>query len=314
MDELYNIIDSLNKFWNKDLGYLYKALGLSKSTFYRRLNELKKNGLKIGYIVNLPRSKLKIVNAILSPTTVSSHSLYEILLSSIRDKVLGPINVMYAFMPYRKIILSFIVKSSGLNQVISIIYRHSRFIYDVDDILILDQYEIPIIIYSESRIIDPLIDFDPYSGEPIDLDIYDHYIVDGLLHGLTSIKDIAETYVIPESIVRYHYRSHVKEVLVRKIYYIDRKPNYMIQLSLANKSVLYRLLNELYSLGVITNVDSILYTPSATMFLALTLLRVEDVSKLIQVFNKSIELSEDIYDIRLFPIYREALVREGYIM
>ncbi len=312
METDYAIIDYLNTLWKHELLSIPKYLGISKSTFYRKLSVLRKNGLREAYVINTVCSKLKIVNVFLSINAcLRNNKIYNTLLNKLGERILGPLTIIHTFSPSRSLILSYIARGDIVEKTIDLVYEYSRYLYDVIDALILDQYEVPVIMYARDIILDPLLGVDMCSTSSIELDIYDYYIIDGLLHGISSIRDISKTYIIPESLLRYHYRSHVRELIMRKVYYIEYSPNVLMQFVLSNKEALYRLLNEFYGLGVIKCINKIMYSIGTDMFQAIVLLSTNNLPLLINKLYSALDTYEDIYDVRLLPVYVEVLAREG---
>ncbi len=299
--DLY-LIDLLNNFWNKSREYVIKESRLSKATFYRKLSNLKAMGLKETYLIDDVCLGINHFLIIFSMDTSSTnlHKLIEVL----KKYSLGPMLIYYTYSPSRKAIIVFSTIDKFTYYIHDTIYSNDSFSVNVGDVFIFFRRFIPLIKYTSSEILDPFTGYNRVCRRGF-LDHYDYLIIDAIYRGFSTIKEVSMRYYVPESTIKYHFINHVKKYIVRKIYYLHKSPNYLMQLSVKGNNIFYEILNILFKDNYISSTGLTLqYDAGNNLGYNSFIVEIHssNISELIAKLTDLYEDNDALLDVRLMPV------------
>ncbi len=246
------IIDLLNDSGLSSLDDVAKALGVSRSTLFRRLRSLRRKGLArriavktwcLGYGASfwflVPVSRSPLVASLMSD-------------GAIRETL---VSIYVSYAPTRIVIVKHFFRSK--EELEKIEGAYSTVLSDYFDVLegVVTNYIIlPRIIYS-TGMIHPCID--DMACPNIEFDDIDLAIVDGFMRGINGLTGISSRYDLPLTTVKYHYHEHVKKIIYGVHYVVKKGVNAIIELVASDYSGFFRALAEIYRAGGIDYIEGV---------------------------------------------------------
>lgn len=297
LDEIdYMIIDYMNNNTNSLHG-LCKKLNISRTTLFRRIDKIKKNGFRRRYDICIECLDLGIAYIHIEGEDILKRRIYSI---SIAGFTLEPLAIYYSFSPYRRVILKYLVPMMYIGLFNDKISESMETDSSISDVFILNQLTTPYFVYGEGEYRINYMDI----GYHRKSDVYDYILVYAFLKGYTRLTDISRDFIIPLTTLEYHFREHVKKAIRGRYWIRSNNINVLIELVMGNEVDLEDLINDLYSTGSIDSIISIPYR----RFKRIKVLFIEGIvsnfSNLIKYFYE-LYGSGEIYDVRLFPVYVE---------
>lgn len=295
LDEIdYMIIDYMNND-TTSVHRLCKKLNISRTTLFRRIDKIKKNGFRRRYDICIECLDLGIVYIYIEGEDVLKQRIYSI---SVPGFTLEPLTIYYSFSPYRRVILKYLVPMMYIGLFNDKINESMEAYSSITDVFILNQLITPYFVYDEGEYRINYMD----TGYHRRSDIYDYILVYAFLKGYTRLTDISRDFIIPLTTLEYHFREHVKKAIRGKYWIRSNNINVLIELVMGNEVDLEDLINDLYSTGSIDSILSIPYRRFKRVKVLFIEGLVSNFSNLIKYFYE-LHGSGEIYDIRLFPIY-----------
>ncbi len=290
----YTIIDYMNEGITS-IHELCEKLNISRTTLFRRIDKIKKNGFRRQYDICIECLDLSIVYVYIEGEDVFKQRTYSI---SIGNFTIDPLSLYYSLSPYRRVVLKYLVPMMYIELFNDKVNEFIETDSSVADVFILNHVVIPYYVYGVGEYRTKTVHID-YRKKP---DIYDYILTYAFLKGYTRLVEISRDYIIPITTLDYHFREHVKKAIKGKYWIKSINVNSLIELVIDNNVELEDLINDLYSTGSIEGFLSISFSRFKSMKVLFMEGYVSNFSNLIKYFYETQEFM-GVYDIRLFPIY-----------
>jgi len=290
----YTIIDYMNEGITS-IHELCEKLNISRTTLFRRIDKIKKNGFKRQYDMCIECLDLGIVYVYIEGGGIFKQRTYSV---SIAGFTIDPLSIYYSFSPYRRVILKYLVPIMYIELFNDKINEFIETDSSITDVFILNQAVTPYYVYGVGEYRTKNVYMD-YHKKP---DIYDYILMYAFLKGYTRLIDISRDYIVPITTLEYHFREHVKKAIRGKYWIRSININTLIELVIENDVELEDLINDLYNTGSIDSILSISFRRFKRIKVLFMEGYVSNFANLIKYFYEAQELM-GIYDIRLFPIY-----------